>query len=124
MAGGDVEEAELVGAGFVVDHGLFHRIASVAQIEKVHAFDDAAVFHIETGDDAGFEHQLRIRAIAAMVKKARAVTASAGTAVVRVRASVSSRRSQASSRRSSLQRLTCALNEAVRAKWIRSEERR
>ena len=58
VAGGDVEEAEFVGAGGVVGDGGFHRIAGVAQIDEIDALDHAAVFDVEAGDDADFEHDL------------------------------------------------------------------
>ena len=56
VARGDVEKSELVRAGRVIGDGGFDRIAGVAQIEEFDALDDAAVFHVETGDDADFEH--------------------------------------------------------------------
>ena len=56
MAGGDVEKAQLVGARRVVDHRLFDRIAGIAQRDEIHALDDAAVFHVEAGDNADLEH--------------------------------------------------------------------
>ena len=56
VAGGDVEEAELVGAGRVIGDGRFHRIAGVAQIDEIDALDHAAVFHVEAGNDADLEH--------------------------------------------------------------------
>ena len=56
MARGDVEEAELVGAGRVIGDGRFHRIAGVAQIDEIDALDHAAVFDVEAGNDADLEH--------------------------------------------------------------------
>ena len=56
VARGDVEEAQLVGAGRVIGDGRFDRIAGVAQIDEIDALDDAAVFHVEAGNDADFEH--------------------------------------------------------------------
>ena len=56
VAGGDVEEGELVGAGRVIGDGRFYRIAGVAQIDEIDALDHAAVFHVEAGNDADFEH--------------------------------------------------------------------
>ena len=50
----DVQESELVGAGLVVDGGLLDGVAGVAQIDEVDAFDDTAIFDVETGDDAKF----------------------------------------------------------------------
>ena len=58
VAGGDVEEAQLVGAGRVIGDRRFHRIAGVAQIDEIDALDHAAVFHVEAGNDADFEHGL------------------------------------------------------------------
>jgi hypothetical protein len=56
VAGGDVEEAEFVGPGGVVDAGLLHRIAGIAQVDEVDALDHPPVLHVEAGDDAGFQH--------------------------------------------------------------------
>src|SRR3546814_15561659 len=56
MARRDVEEAEFVGAGGVVDAGLFHRVAGIDQIDKVHALHHAAVLHVEAGDAAPGQH--------------------------------------------------------------------
>ena len=57
VAGGDVQKAKLVGAGGVVDLGLLHRVAGIAQVDEVHALHDAAVLHVQAGDDAHGEHQ-------------------------------------------------------------------
>ena len=54
VRGGDIKEAELIRAGFVVNLCLFDRIASIDDIDEVHAFDDAAVIDIQAGNDAGF----------------------------------------------------------------------
>ena len=56
VAGGDVEEAQFVGAGLVVGDGAFDRIAGVAQVDELDALDDAAVLDVEAGDDAGLKH--------------------------------------------------------------------
>ena len=56
VARGDVEEGELVGAGFVIGDGRFDRIAGVAQVDEIDAFDDSAVFDVEAGNDADLEH--------------------------------------------------------------------
>ena len=56
MARGDVEEAELVGAGLVIGGCRLDGIAGVAQIDEVDALDDAAVLHIEAGNDADLQH--------------------------------------------------------------------
>ena len=63
VAGGDVEEAELVGAGLVIGRGGLDRIAGVAQIDEIDALDDAAFFHVEAGDDADFQHGSRSTAL-------------------------------------------------------------
>ena len=60
MAGGDVEEHQLVGAGGVVSRGLFDRIAGVAQGDEVDALHHAAVLDVETGNDADLQHQAAI----------------------------------------------------------------
>ena len=43
---------QLVRAGEVIGPGLLDRIASVAQIDEVYAFDHAAIANIEAGNDA------------------------------------------------------------------------
>jgi hypothetical protein len=53
----DIEKAELVGARRIISHGAGHRIASIAQFNEIDAFDDTAVFDVETGDETGFKHQ-------------------------------------------------------------------
>ncbi len=64
MARRDVEKCEFVGAGCVIRDRRRHRIARIAQVEKLHAFDDAPVFHIEAGNDANLEHaQAAARAV-------------------------------------------------------------
>ena len=57
VARGDVEEAELVGAGRVIGLGGLDRIAGIDEIEELHALDDAAVLDVEAGDDADLQHQ-------------------------------------------------------------------
>ena len=56
MAGGDVEKAQLVGAGRVVQRSLLHRIAGVAQGHEVDPLDHAAVLHVQAGNDTQFQH--------------------------------------------------------------------
>ena len=56
VRGRDVEEDELVGAGLVVDERLLHGVARVAEVDEVHAFDDAAVVDVQAGDDALGQH--------------------------------------------------------------------
>jgi hypothetical protein len=53
--GGDVEEAEFVGAGGVIGTSGLDRIAGVDQVDEVDALDDAAVLDVQAGDDAGFK---------------------------------------------------------------------
>ena len=53
---GNVQEAKLVGAGLVIDDGLLHRIAGIAQAFKIDALDHAAAMDIEAGDDADGQH--------------------------------------------------------------------
>jgi len=49
-------EAQLVGARGVIGDRALDRIAGVAQIDEMHALDDAAVLHVETGNDAALKH--------------------------------------------------------------------
>ena len=62
VAGGDVEEAELVGAGRVIGARRLDRIAGVGEVDEADALDDAAVLHVEAGDDADLEHHAASRA--------------------------------------------------------------
>jgi hypothetical protein len=57
VGGGNVEEAQLVGAGGVIGDRRLDRIACVAQVDEIDALDDPSVFHVETGDDADLEHR-------------------------------------------------------------------
>src|SRR5262249_23916737 len=56
VAGCDVEEAELVGAGSVVGSSRLDGIARILQVDEVDALDNAAVLDVEAGDDADLEH--------------------------------------------------------------------
>src|SRR4029077_15794493 len=56
VRGGDVEEAELVGAGGVVGGRLLDGIAGVAQLDELHALDNAPVLDVETGNDSTHAH--------------------------------------------------------------------
>src|SRR6202011_4519847 len=73
VAGGDVQERKIVGAGCVIRNGGRDRIAGVAQIDEVHALDDAAVLDVEAGDDTDLEH----RALSATTANRRGRTAHA-----------------------------------------------
>ena len=54
----DVEKAKLVRAGGIVGGGRLDRVAGIDEVHEVDAFDDAPVFHVEAGNDAGFQHGL------------------------------------------------------------------
>ena len=56
MAGGDVQEAELVCAGGVIGAGEGDGVSGVFQVHEVDALHGAPVFHVEAGDDARFQH--------------------------------------------------------------------
>ena len=51
MGGRDVEKDQLVGALLIIQARLFDRVARIAQVHKVDAFDDASILDIEAGDD-------------------------------------------------------------------------
>ena len=55
VARGYVQKAQFVRARLIVGDRALHRIAGVAQIDEVDAFDDAAVLDVETGDDPRLE---------------------------------------------------------------------
>ena len=62
VAGGNIEEGDLVGALLVVAHGDFYRVAGIADADKIDAFYNAAVVHVEAGDDAlGQAHSVSSR---------------------------------------------------------------
>ena len=56
MTCGDVEKRELIGAGFVISDRGGDRVAGIAQIDEIDAFDDTAILDVEAGNDAGLEH--------------------------------------------------------------------
>ena len=56
MRGGDIQETEFISSFAIIDGCHFDRISCVAQVHEAYAFDDAAVFHIEAGDNAFGQH--------------------------------------------------------------------
>ena len=54
-AGGDVEEDQFVGPFGVVEGCQLDWIAGIAEVDELDAFDDAAVGHVEAGNDAPCE---------------------------------------------------------------------
>ena len=56
MTCGDVEEAELVGPRLVIGGSGLDGVAGIPEIDEVDALDDAALFHVEAGYDADFQH--------------------------------------------------------------------
>ncbi len=58
VAGGrDVKEGDLIGALLIVAAGDLDRVAGIAQVNEIGAFDDAAGRDIKAGNDALGEHQ-------------------------------------------------------------------
>ena len=57
MRGGDVEEAQFIGAGLVIGLGDLDGVARIAQVDEIDTLDDATILHIETGNDARLQHQ-------------------------------------------------------------------
>ena len=78
MAGGDVEETQLVGAGLVIEPRLGHGIAGIHQVDEIDALDHAPVFHVEAGDDADLQHASS-PPVASSVCRARSASALAGS---------------------------------------------
>ena len=70
----DVEKAKLVGARRIIGAGGIHRVAGIHQIDKVDAFDHAAIGHVEAGYDAGFEHIVAVTVISRRCLWANVVT--------------------------------------------------
>lgn len=58
VGGGDVQERDLVGAGRVVTPGTLDRVASVANIDEIYAFDDASIADVEARNEAFGQHPL------------------------------------------------------------------
>jgi hypothetical protein len=56
VGGRDVEDDDLVGTLPLVGQRPLGRVAGVAQALEADALHDAAVAHVEAGDDAGGEH--------------------------------------------------------------------
>jgi hypothetical protein len=46
VGSGDVEEDEFISTGLVIDLGLLHGVARVAQVDEIDTFDNTAVFNI------------------------------------------------------------------------------
>src|SRR5690606_6485866 len=61
MGGGDVEEGDLVGTLLVVAPGNLYRVPGITDVLEFHPFDDAAIFHVEAGDDAFGEAHGRLQ---------------------------------------------------------------
>ncbi len=56
VAGGDVEEGDLVRLLGVVELGHLHRVAGVDVVDVAHALHDAALVDVEAGNDALQQH--------------------------------------------------------------------
>jgi hypothetical protein len=54
--GGNVKKSEFVGALVVVTRSNFNRVTRIAQLDEVHAFDNATAGDIQARDDALGEH--------------------------------------------------------------------
>jgi hypothetical protein len=52
VTGRDVQKCQLVGAGHIVNGGLFNGVAGIAEGDEVDSFDHASIFDVEAGDDA------------------------------------------------------------------------
>jgi hypothetical protein len=57
VAGGDVEEHQLVRPRGVIGGGLLDRVAGVAQGEEPHALDHAPVLDVQAGYHSDLQHQ-------------------------------------------------------------------
>ena len=54
--GRDVEHGQLVGPFLLVEGGVLHGVACVADVHEVHPLDDAAVFHVQARHDLDDVH--------------------------------------------------------------------
>ena len=50
--GGDIEEHQFVGTSIAVGFPQFHRVACMAQVDKVRSLDGLSVFDVQAGDDS------------------------------------------------------------------------
>ena len=62
VAGGDVEEGDLVRLLLVVEAGDLHRVAGIHVVDVLNALHHAALVHVQTGDDPLQEHATISRA--------------------------------------------------------------
>ena len=56
MAGGDIEEDDLVGVGIAVLLCQLNRVADFPDADKIDALDDLAIAHVKAWNDAFCEH--------------------------------------------------------------------
>ena len=61
VAGGDVEENQLVGTGDAVATGQFHRVAGIPQTHEIDTLHNPAPGHVETGDDPFGYHGFTVK---------------------------------------------------------------
>ena len=71
MACTDIQKAQLVRTGRIISLGLLHRIPRIAQVDKVHALDHAAIGDVETGNDANADGHARSAALMAVARSNR-----------------------------------------------------
>ncbi len=56
----DIQKGEFVSTFYFVGRSDFDRVASVAEIDKIHPLDHAAIFNIQAGYDAFSQHEERL----------------------------------------------------------------
>ena len=56
MACGDIKEHQFVRSCLAVAARQLNRVAGIAEADKVHAFDDAAIGNVKTGNQAKGDH--------------------------------------------------------------------
>ena len=54
----NIEKAQFISPRRVIGAGRLNRITGIAQVNEVDAFDHTAIFHIEAGNDPGFQHRM------------------------------------------------------------------
>jgi hypothetical protein len=60
VAGGDVEEGQLVGAGCVIGDGRLNGVAGIDEVDEIDALYDAAAGNVEAGNDTGLQGHERL----------------------------------------------------------------
>ena len=70
MACGDIKEHQFVRSCLAVAARQLNRVAGIAETDEVHAFDDAAIGNVKTGNQAKGDHDNEMKSMDAAVSVA------------------------------------------------------